>query len=1323
MDSRQSQGDRVSVSESHQPGAARRLVQGWLDLVSSGLGRVLLVVVLLFLAAIMVLATWRLFSRTQGPSLVEWQQTGGPTGGKVNVLCVNHQNPSILYAGTDGGVYRSEDGGESWQVKHEGQPVQAMALDPIDQSILYIGTDSGVFRSVDRGETWLQATVGMTRRVIYSLAVDPKNNSNVFAGTDGLVFKSTDSASSWSPSSEGLPESSVGCLAVDPVNPDTVYAGTDRGLFKSTDGGQRWQDAGMTDTQRILALSIDPQSPTILFAVTEGGVFRTMDAAATWERIGAEIGDRIINALVVDPNNTSILYAAVGPDGVWRSVSRGDTWESITGNLDELVLTLAINPLNSRVIYAGTGRGVHCSSTASINWQSRNEGLVSTNVLALSAVPQHPGHVYAAAALDVYRTTDAGESWSVADWGLVRPSVLALAIDPLATSTIYAGTWYSEIYRSNDGGGSWYLVNGGLARDAPVEALLVVRPAQASDAQLRGSLYAGTNGAGVFVSSDGGIRWAAINNGLGDLRVQVLAAVPMGGDVIYAGTNTGIYRLELDGDALSGLRWQPAQVGLPLDEVDSIVVDTRSPNVIYAATVTGSGEIYRSTDGGRVWTVLGRGSLPTNVKIQSLAFHSPDGEWGILYAGTDGGVFRSTDGGLSWTVINDGLPARADVPALAVDDNLRLYASVQNSGVYTSVDRATRAIPASVPVVVSGAFLALAILAGRLIIHSSEQIQDQLLERNMATWDEQILRALQARNQVGLDALPNIPVRFRLRALQRYVRDHAEDNLILRVNPPLLRPGNPLQVWGFVRNWNTARRRVRNAAAFQPVASHLAEQLCQLLGFNLLDSRSYKNLHAYVIKAPALRLKMPPMFPLVFLQSPAVSDRDMRNLYDLMGILNVPSYLALLVVPDGRRTTDQERALARKQFMKLRRGMAHDFIIMGFDDLYRIFVAKDPVKAFIGLLLEQVDLTVVSPYVTSGPVPEDMFFGRDYELKTIIRTIRDKNFAVVGGRKIGKTSILTKLYRTFADSPDYHALYLDCQAVQNYRDFCDATETMWKVTWSDHCPDKWMHLVESTRQEQEGRLVVFLLDEVDALLKHDVANEERLLKGFRAGAQEGCCRFVFCGGRVLADCLHNPDSALFNFCHIIRLAYLSARDTCRIVLEPMQAMGIGFEDSSKIMQKIVDISACHPNLVQYICQQLIAQLNVRGDRLVTLADLDAITSSAQFSEYFVEVMWGNATALERLITLLMLDRPSVTLAQIGDALRAHGVDVSPSVMSQALDGLVLYSILNKEGQEYSFAAPAFPSILTVTQDVEALLQQTRQNLRYEIPGAVRDGQS
>ncbi len=1310
---------------SHQPTQDKwHFSRGRREPASIGLGRIIAILLLIAIAATAILAASQLVPRTQTQSAINWKQTGGPSGGRVNILQIDPKNPSIVYAGTGSGICASRDGGETWQSKWEGQQVTALAIDPVDTYILYAGTYAGVYRSTDSGTTWSQANVGLTRRMVFSLAVDPVNTSNIYAGTDNQVFKSTDGCSTWNRSSAGLSAKTIWSLAVDRVTPTVVYAGTESGVFKSTNGGQQWQSAndGIPEEERVQALAIDPQLSSVLYAATDSGVYRSTDAAATWQPVTEEIGDNTVNALAIDPNNTSTLYAAVGTQGVWQSTDNGDNWKPITRDLNELVFTLAINPVNSRVIYAGTGRGIYYSSTASQGWQPRNEGLIGTNVLLLATAPQSPGQAYASTGLNVYRTTDSGENWLPVNWGLVRPNILALAVDPLSADIVYAGTWYSEVYRSNNGGQSWHLVNGGLARDAPINALLVQHTTETQDKRTPGALYAGTNGAGIFVSTDGGIEWTAVSNGLDDLHVQVLALAPTAEGTLYAGTNTGIYRLDLaGGSAHADSLWQPAQHGLPQDEVRSIVVDQRSPSVIYATTVTGIGEIFCSTDGGNSWTALGKGSLPTNIKIQALALQSPRGKQSILYAGTDGGIFRSTDEGLNWRAINDGFPTRANVLALLVDDSSRLYASIQNSGVYTSIDRGTSSIlwPLIVAVSLGVPLLAVTILVGQWILQSSEQVQDQILERNWPLWKEQIRNILQNRNQVGLDALPNVPRKLRLRTLRQYIQELGDENLVLRANPPVLQPANSLQVWDFIRNWNAAQQRLTNAAAFEPVVSHIAEQLCQLLGFSLLDSRSYKNLHSYVIKAPALRLRMPPMFPIVFLQNPGFAEQDMSDLYDLMGIINVPSYLALLVIPDDKASTERQRRPLKTRFKRLKRGIAHDFILMGFDDLYRIFVAKDAERRFIQLLLEQVDLTVVSPYVTSGPVPEDMFFGRDYELKTITRTIKDKNFAIVGGRKIGKTSILTKLYRLFTGSPDYYALYLDCQAVQNYDDFCEATQTMWKLEWSEHRPERFGQLVDHLRQEREDQLIVILLDEVDALFQHDAMNQEHLLKAFRAVAQEGCCRFIFCGGRILAAHLHDSESALFNFCHIIRLGYLNPRDTGRIVLEPIQEMGIGFEDAGQLMQKIVDLSACHPNLVQYICQQLIEKLNARGDRFITLADLDAIASSSQFSEYFVQVMWGNATTLERLITLLMLDKPSITSAQIEVELRAHGVEVLPSVIEQALDGLVLCSILNKKEQEYYFVALAFPSIVTVTQDVEALLQRTIQDLRGEMPKAIQ----
>ena len=1378
----------------------------------------------------------RLGRPSTGEAAVVWRQMQGPAGGKINALLVDTQNPSTVYAGTDGGVYTSRDGAVTWQRTSDGLPagreIRTLAMasaapDRTGGQRLYAGTDAGVYRSTDGGQTWLPAKVGLAGRLILSLAVDPTSSAVIYAGTDGQMFKSTDAGEQWEDSGTGMPAETVWSLAVDPGRTSTLYAGTDSGIFSSSNGGRQWQRANgnMPDPLRIQALVIDPHRSSILYAATEAGVYRSTDSGATWQAARGGLGNNIIHAVVIDPNNTNILYAAVGAQGVWQSSDAGESWEPVSGNINDLVLTLAVNPVHSRVIYAGTGRGVYYSSSSGQRWEPRNEGLLNTNVLSLVGVPKRPGGLLATTGLDVYRTLDDGQTWSSVNSGLAHPNVLALAANPANPDTLYAGTWYGEIYRSQDGGRTWRLLNGCLARNAPVTALVAQCAGQSApgsgpeDAEEAcGALYAATNGAGMFFSADDGIHWTAVNNGLGDLRVQTLALTALGqgaesrpllGEVatasrhllgegtpasatrgsLYAGTGAGVYRLRLSGplateptasyDVASWI-WEPVRQGLPSDEVRSLVVDERSPNIIYAATATGLGQIYRSSDGGDNWTAAGSGSLPTNIKIQALALYAPRRTPSILYAGTDGGIFRSEDGGQIWRAINDGLPSGADVLALLVDANpahdagrstsrAYLYSSIKNNGIYQSMEQLPGSAPLPLALGVARGVIGLvaaASLWARWFLRASRRTQDQVFDRNWPAWREEIRHTLQDKNGVTMDALADMPQTFRLRSLQQYAQEHGDDGLVLRLNPPVLEPVNALQVGGFLRNWWAAQRRLGSVAAFRPVVSRITEQLCQLLGFTLLETRSYKQLHGYMIKAPALRLKMPPVFPIVFLQTAEPSEADFHDLHDLMGILNASSYLALLVIPGALRgrqhpARDLEPARTKANLRKLAAGTAHDFVVMDFDDLYRIFVARDPEKTFVRILLSQVDLTVVSPYVTSGPVPENMFFGRDLELKTISRMVKDNSFAIVGGRKIGKTSILSKLHRLFTDSPNYHSLYLDCQAVQSYDDFCKALETMWQVSLPSHSPEEIRQLIARMNQQlaasgaprptngetaprppdapprtravpprqaaavglnedgvptppSERQDLVILLDEVDALLKYDGGNGERLFKIFRALSQEAYCRFVFCGGQVLYVRLHDPDSALFNFCSVIRLSYLTARDTGRIVVEPMQEMGIGFEDVSRLVQGIMELSSCHPNVVQYICQELILRINARGDRFIALADLEAIASSSQLGEYMIEVMWGNTNALERLITLLMiLERPSATLAQIEAALQARGVDVPTPAVQEALDTLVLYSVLNEEDGVYSFTAAAFPSVVAATQDVDLLVERAIQYLDRE----------
>jgi hypothetical protein len=152
-------------------------------------------------------------SRLPAQYTATWHQTGGPNGGRANILLVDTQNPSVVYAGTDGGVFASRDGSATWELTSSGLPgeqsVRALTLDTrnASQRALYAGTGTGkVYKSVDAGLNWVQVNGGLAGDVtITSMVVhygsdieDDRPAGALFAGTNGGgVFQSTDGGIEW----------------------------------------------------------------------------------------------------------------------------------------------------------------------------------------------------------------------------------------------------------------------------------------------------------------------------------------------------------------------------------------------------------------------------------------------------------------------------------------------------------------------------------------------------------------------------------------------------------------------------------------------------------------------------------------------------------------------------------------------------------------------------------------------------------------------------------------------------------------------------------------------------------------------------------------------------------------------------------------------------------------------------------------------------------------------------------------------------------------------------------------------------------------------
>lgn len=291
----------------------------------------------------------------------------------------------ICFAARTSGLYRSDDGGHTWQPAHSPAgtekplPASAVVLSPhftVDRTV-FAGVPGGVMYSEDAGQTWHTVALSSPPPFVSVLAISPHyaEDGCVFAGTveDG-VFRSGDRGAHWAAWNFGLLDLNVLSLVVSPdyARDQTLFVGTDSGIFRSTTGGRAWRevDAGpegtrSTDFAPVLSLAISPHYARdgTLFAGSESaGLYRSSDRGRTWQRLGENVLSGPINGIVLDPQYPArprilvLLHAAV-----MVSADDGATWDEWRPDLpDDQALTCVAAPLglaNGAPLLVGTTSG------------------------------------------------------------------------------------------------------------------------------------------------------------------------------------------------------------------------------------------------------------------------------------------------------------------------------------------------------------------------------------------------------------------------------------------------------------------------------------------------------------------------------------------------------------------------------------------------------------------------------------------------------------------------------------------------------------------------------------------------------------------------------------------------------------------------------------------------------------------------------------------------------------------------------------------------------------------------------------------------------
>ncbi|MEE8207307.1 MAG: hypothetical protein V3T82_10175, partial [Nitrospinaceae bacterium] len=658
--------------------------------------------------------------------------------GRIADIAINPSDPSQWYVAVgSGGVWKTDNASTTWKPIFDDQPsysIGCVSIDPNDHSVIWIGTGEniggrhvgygdGVYRSADGGASWENMGLKKSHH-ISKIIVHPKNSDIVWVAAQGPLwskggerglYKTTDGGKKWKKVLGDNKWVGVTDILIDPRNPDQLYAATwqrhrnvaaymgggpGSGIHRSSDGGETWEKLsnGLPGSNMAkIGLAISPQNPDVIYAAIEldrttGGVYRSAYRGSSWTKqsdaVSGATGPHYYQELYASPHQFDRLYLVdvrmqisndggktftrmkeqfkhsdnhalafrlddpdyllVGTDGgLYESFDLAENWRYVANlPLTQFYKVAVDDALPFYNIYGGTQDNSTQGGPSRTTWSLGIDN--SDWFLTLggdghqpATEPGNPDIVYSESQqgflsridlttgemLSIQPQPEAGESYERFNWDS------PILVSPHSPTRLYFAS--HRVWRSDNRGDSWTAISGDLTRNQERVTLPIMDQTWSWDSPWDVGAMSTYN------------------------TITSLAESPLQEGLIYAGNDDGLIHVTEDG----GQKWRKIKVGdlpgVPATAfVNDIKADLYNANTVYVVLDNhkfGDLKPYllKSTDKGKSWRSI-RGNIPNRTLVWRIVQDHVNSN--LLFAATEFSIYFTIDGGKKWIKLTGGVP-------------------------------------------------------------------------------------------------------------------------------------------------------------------------------------------------------------------------------------------------------------------------------------------------------------------------------------------------------------------------------------------------------------------------------------------------------------------------------------------------------------------------------------------------------------------------------------------------------------------------------------------------------------------------------------------